>query len=67
MEKITGGHEWTQELCRALGFDPSNVRSLTLRLHPSDVVTVVAEVFVDGSDKKLIETVKKVAWLPDDE
>ena len=66
MTAIIGCSEWGRELCRAFGEDPKGVRAITLRSEPNVIVTVTIEKFVDKDNTKILETIKKVAWVEDE-
>ena len=45
MDKVRG-HEVGPQVCKALGLDSTQVRSITIRIVPNDAVTVVVERFI---------------------
>ena len=63
---MIGSGEWATELCRALGGNPSLNRKFTLMVEVGTAVTVTFEQFVNKDDG-IIEIIKKVAWIEDEE
>ena len=67
MKKMIGMGEWASELCSAFGEDPGEIRAITLHVAVDNVVTVTIEKYVSVDNVKVIEIVKKVIWVEDDE
>jgi hypothetical protein len=67
MGKMIGNGDWASDLCRAFGENPKEVKSIKLFVASGEVVTVKIEKFVNDDNTVIIETIKKVAWVEDDE
>jgi len=65
MGAISGKNPWAGELCRAFGVDPEKVLRLRLDVEPNKAITVTVEMYVDGMNRDIIKTIKKVAWIDD--
>lgn len=53
-------------IAEALGLDPKNVRSLTIRMAIDEAVTVVVEGYADIEDAKEFRELFEEFWLVDD-
>ena len=64
MVKLIGFGEWASELARAFGENPKETRSITLYCSVDEAVTVAIEKYVDGENgEKVLQTIKKIAWI----
>jgi hypothetical protein len=63
MLKVCGSDEWTLNLIRALGEDPSKTKNITINIPVREAVTMTVEKYVDGSTDGATEIIKKVAWI----
>jgi hypothetical protein len=61
---ITGMSDFGRELCKAIGEEPQEVRSITLHCSFDDIVSVTIEKMISAEDgKKVVEVVRKFVNL----
>lgn len=65
--KMVGSGPWASALAEAFGENPNGTYRIILEVSPHEAVNVMIEKYVDANADEIIDVIKKVVWVEEDE